>query len=102
MPFGLTDKQIAGIEEVLSGFSDINEVVIYGSRAMGNFKPGSDVDLVLKGKVDEMTADRISRLLNDETNLPYIFDVAVFDTISNEQLRDHIRQFGKIFYRKGP
>ena len=47
---GLTQKEINGIRAVFSKYKPIEEVLIYGSRAMGNFKPASDIDLTLKGE----------------------------------------------------
>ncbi len=47
---GLTSKLISGIKRVFSKYQQIDEVLIYGSRAMGNFKPASDIDLTLEGK----------------------------------------------------
>ena len=48
--FGLSSNNIAKINSVFNQYSDINEVLIFGSRAKGNFRDNSDIDLVIKGK----------------------------------------------------
>jgi len=101
MDFGFTEKQISLIKDIFSQFPEISEVIIFGSRAMGNYKKGSDVDLAIKGKIDEKIILKLSRKLNDESPLPHIFDVIKYDDISNEKLKEHISSFGKIFYKKG-
>ncbi len=98
--FGLSSETIETICAVFREFSDIREVVIFGSRAMGNFKPGSDVDLALKGGISDVVLSRIRSRLNEELPLPYIFDVVDESTVSRQPLRAHIAEFGKIFYTK--
>ena len=49
MRFGLTDETITKINTVFVKYSEIEEVVLYGSRAKGNYREGSDIDLTLKG-----------------------------------------------------
>ena len=44
---GLTDATVAQIHEVFARHPEVEKAVLYGSRAKGNFKPGSDVDLTL-------------------------------------------------------
>ncbi len=96
MKFGLKQEDIAEICEILSKFEEIEQADIFGSRAKGNFKNGSDVDIVLKGKAcDSSTALQISAILNEETNMPYHFDVLCYHEIKNQNLRDHIERVGK-------
>lgn len=47
---GLTDKDLKEITGILARFPQIKEALIFGSRALGNYKKGSDIDLVLKGE----------------------------------------------------
>lgn len=98
MPFGLCDEEIALIHKVFVAFPDIAEVVIFGSRAMDNYKKGSDVDLALKGTLDDRTVVRVSAQLNEELPLPYLFDVIDYHTITNADLRDHIDRYGQKLY----
>lgn len=100
MQYGLTLKNIKGINRVFGKFEEVEEAVLYGSRAKGNYKPGSDIDIALKGKKLHL------RLLNrididlDDLLLPYTFDISIYDHISNQDLRDHIQRVGKVFYKK--
>ena len=94
---GLKKEEQKIIINVLKKFPGVEQALIFGSRALGNFKPGSDVDLVLKGKVEEIYLD-IKSILNEETMLPYNFDVLVYKNIRNKKLKDHINNYGKVIY----
>ena len=101
MPFGLYPKSYHTITEVFQSTPEVEEVIIYGSRAMRNYKKGSDIDLALKGK--NLTADIITKLstqLNQVLPVPYHIDIADYNKIENEELRKHIDDYGKEFYRK--
>ena len=98
--FGLSEDTLEKIRKVFSSFSEIEEVVIYGSRAKGNFNPGSDVDLTLKGgKLTHNILNRVNLKL-DDLLLPYIIDTSLFGNIDNKDLLDHINRVGKVFYKK--
>jgi len=100
MPYGLKDEIVRQITEVLARHREIEEVLIYGSRAKGTFKPGSDIDLTCKGKgLDLKILNRISIEL-DDLLLPYTFDLSIYDHISNPDLLDHIARVGRLFYRR--
>lgn len=76
----------------------IDEVTLYGSRAMGNFKSGSDIDLTFKGEhIDHSTLYKIERAL-DDLLLPYIFDLSLWSHIDNPELLEHIDRVGIVFY----
>jgi predicted nucleotidyltransferase len=49
MTYGLKDTAVEQIQQVLSDYPDVQEAILYGSRAMGNYEPGSDIDLTLIG-----------------------------------------------------
>lgn len=102
MKFGLKENVIKSIEEILSDFPQVETVLIYGSRAKGNYRPGSDVDLSLKG--DDLSLQVLNKisLQLDDLLLPYTFDLSVFDHIDNEYLKEHIERVGKIIYQKEP
>ncbi|MBO6659578.1 MAG: nucleotidyltransferase domain-containing protein [Roseivirga sp.] len=100
MKFGLEEKVIDTVNECLSNYLEIEEVIIYGSRAKGNYRNGSDIDLTLKG--DSLTLSTILKLENeiDDLLLPYKFDLSIYHQIDNQDLIDHIERVGKIFYTK--
>ena len=80
---------------------DVEMAVLFGSRAMENHKPGSDVDIALKGAaVNRQTVVDVSCRLNEETLMPYHFDVLDFRTIDNPSLHDHINRVGKVIYER--
>ena len=97
--FGLKNGDIETIIAVLKKYPQIEQGIIFGSRAKGDYKQGSDVDLVLKGNVQEI-ATQIGFSLNEDSLLPYKFDVLDYNSISNKNLIDHINRVGIIFYKK--
>lgn len=96
---GLTDQDISVVKSVLSDFSDVTRARVFGSRAKGNYRRGSDVDIALEGfSLSLETVSRISFVLNEETSLPYHFDVLNYHTLTNKDLIDHINRVGVIIY----
>lgn len=93
--YGLTPNDLKMILSVFKKYPDIKQVFIFGSRAMGNFKPGSDIDIAVKGNVSEEIISLISIELNERLPLPYKFDVLVYSLIENEELKKHIDEYGK-------
>lgn len=98
--YGLMDRDLKYIIEVLSSYPEVEEGLIFGSRALGNYKAGSDVDLSLKGKLSSSILTQISRRLNEEYPLPYFFDILDYTSISNDALIKHIDSYGKTIYHK--
>ncbi len=98
--FGLDSEIIELIQEVFSKFEQIEKVVLYGSRAKGNFRNGSDIDITLFGKsLNLQTIYDIEQEL-EELYLPYKFDISIYEHIENPDLRAHIDRVGKVFYEK--
>jgi predicted nucleotidyltransferase len=100
MNFGLDETTIAKINSVFENYLEIEEVIVYGSRAKGNFREGSDIDITLKG---ENLSDEIRSkvwLDIDDLNIPYLFDISIFNQLKSESLIDHIERIGKLFYKK--
>ena len=98
--FGLKPSDIAAIVDVLRSFPDIEEAIVFGSRAMGNHKPGSDVDIALKGNLALETSNDVTAILNERLPLPYKFDVIAYSTLSNKDLTEHIDHYGKTLYKR--
>lgn len=100
MKYGLSEEALKKIQAVFGKFAEIEEVILYGSRAKGNYKPGSDIDIALKGgKIHLQLLNTIDTEL-DELLLPYTFDISIYDHISNRDLIAHIQRVGKVLYRK--
>jgi predicted nucleotidyltransferase len=99
--FGLQQVDILRIEAIFSRYPEIEKVIIFGSRALGNYKAGSDVDLALFG--DLLTEKIIASIhfeLNENSLMPYFFDVINYHSIRNDSLKDHINQQGKLIYER--
>ena len=98
---GLTSEDISAITNVVSRFVEIDQAVLFGSRAKGNYKAGSDVDISIEGeKITHRTVIRLSAFLNEVTRMPYHFDIVQFNAIKNEELKEHIRRVGIILYER--
>ena len=100
MKYGLNEKTLASIINCLSNYSGIDSAVLYGSRAKGNYKDGSDIDITLKGS--NLTLNDVLKLENeiDDLLLPYKFDISIFKQINNLDLIDHINRIGIEIYSK--
>ncbi|MDP4008531.1 MAG: nucleotidyltransferase domain-containing protein [Candidatus Peregrinibacteria bacterium] len=99
--FGLTANDIEDLKNSFQRFGKINKVVIFGSRAIGNHKPYSDVDLaIVEGKVGLSDQLRVLSKIEEETNLPYFVDLLDYNSITNENLKKHIDTHGKVIYKK--
>ncbi|MCD4831558.1 MAG: nucleotidyltransferase domain-containing protein [Anaerohalosphaeraceae bacterium] len=101
MNYGLEQNDIDSILRVLAEFEQIESAVIFGSRAKGNNKEASDVDIAVKGKeITDKTIIRLRASLED-LPLPYFFDVIDYDKIENRNLIEHIDRVGKAIYKQG-
>ena len=94
MDTGLPLKTILALEGVFKQFDCVDKVVLYGSRALGTHKPGSDIDLALFGS--KVTPDLIATIaiLIDDLLLPYTLDLTAYVLIDNAALREHIDRVG--------
>jgi predicted nucleotidyltransferase len=99
--FGLLDTDVEAIAAVLRQEPRVEKAFIFGSRAKGSFRNGSDVDLALKGEeLDFDTISRISYQLNEEMAMPYQFDVLNYHTVKEPALIEHIDRVGVAFYSR--
>src|SRR5690554_1010440 len=98
---GLFGADMEAIVFVLSRVPRVEKAFIFGSRAKGNFKNGSDIDLALMGEdLDFNTVSQISYQLNEETAMPYKFDVLHYDSIKEPTLIEHIDRVGIELYSR--
>jgi len=95
---GLMPREIDLIRGVFRRFPAISEVILYGSRAKGTYRPESDIDLALVGVDDDVQAEAVADEL-DELPLPYQFDVKAYSCITYDPLREHIARVGVALYR---
>ena len=96
--FGLETKEMDKIIMSIASIDGVDKAVIYGSRAKGNYKPFSDVDISLVGK--SLSYSDLLRLhsIIDDLLLPYEIDLNIFDLIQNENLKEHILRCGRVIY----
>ncbi len=102
MKYGLPQSTVEKICAVLNHYPQVEKAILYGSRAKGNYKNGSDIDLTLRGSAD-LTLNVIYKILDDldELLLPYTIDLSIFTDIRDLHVIEHIQRVGVTFYDKG-
>jgi predicted nucleotidyltransferase len=102
-PFGLSPGTLQKIRHTLAQHHRVQRAVVYGSRAKGTYKPGSDIDLTLHAvpgtQIDHRELGDIEEEI-DDLLLPYMVDLSVFDHIDNDALREHIERVGQVLYAR--
>lgn len=98
--FGLPSPAVEKICGVFARYPLVEKAILYGSRAKGNYKNGSDIDLTLHG--EGLSFRDLLALMNelDDLLLPYTIDLSIFDMIEHAPLREHIERAGQEFYRR--
>ena len=96
--FGLETMEMDKIIMSIASIDGVDKAVIYGSRAKGNYKPFSDVDISLVGKSLSYSDLLRLRSIIDDLLLPYEIDLNIFDLIQNENLKEHILRCGRVIY----
>lgn len=96
--FGLSERTIRELNNIFKNYPDIQEVFIFGSRAKGNFKIGSDIDLAIMNT--GLNTKTITHALADcsESSLPVAVDLVDFHSLTNQELIEHILRVGEPFY----
>lgn len=97
---GLSEQTQSKLISLFQTYSNIKKVILYGSRAKGNFRPGSDIDLTVDAP--NMNLSEILRVENsiDDLLLPYKVDLSLLHQIDNEALIEHIKRVGIVFYER--
>ena len=99
MKFGLPQETIQKIKAVFEKYPSVEKVIIYGSRAKGNYKNGSDIDLTVLGEITDSDWTKLYFDIDDLLT-PYTFDLSLLSTIENPDLVAHINEVGQTFYAK--
>ena len=99
MKFGLKDNEINALRETLASVPEVEEAIIYGSRARGTNKVASDIDITLKGS--DLTYLQLALLdaKIDDLYLPYFVDLSLFSMLKNKDLVESIEREGKVLYK---
>ena len=97
--FGLSDQTLATVRAILADYPAVEKAILYGSRAKGNYRKGSDIDLTLIGAAlnHRLLAEIAGRL--EESIIPYQVDLSLKQQIDNPNLLAHIERVGVVFYR---
>lgn len=96
--FGLETNEMEKIKNAIASIDGVDKAVLFGSRAKGNYKAFSDIDISLFG--NSLTTPTVMRLHStiDDLLLPYEIDLNIFHSIKNEKLKDHILRCGVVIY----
>ena len=101
MKFGLRDTDIQFIQALLAEEPAIEQAWVFGSRAKGNHQAGSDVDIALIGtELTRQTVARIHDILEEESPIPYFFDVVHWNKMSNEKVKTEIQRTAQPLYQR--
>lgn len=93
--YGLKSETLEHIIKTIKRCPAVDSIILYGSRAKGNYKNGSDIDITLKGdKLDLPMLYKIENSL-DDLMLPYKIDLSLYAHIKNSNLVEHIDRVGK-------
>ena len=98
-PFGLPGAAVTALCGVLAQYPQIDRAIIYGSRAKGNYRPGSDIDLTLDAPTLTLTELLRIETKLDDLLLPCQLDVSLLAKIDNPKLRSHIDRVGKVLWQ---
>lgn len=98
--FGFSDEVLAQIRSIFAQFKRIRRVQVFGSRALGHYREGSDIDLAISGEslsMDELLALRVRM---DELDLPYRFDLVLLDQVTDASLLDRVSRVGVTIFAR--
>ena len=96
--FGLSTSNLRALQDVFAAHRQVVRADIYGSRATGSFRPGSDIDLTLRGELLTMTDLLAIDREIDDLDLPYKIDLSLYSHIEDAALRAHIDTAGRAVY----
>lgn len=102
MEFGLNDQEVSALRDAFAAFPEVEEAIIYGSRARGTNRDSSDIDITLKGNALTYLQLALLDAQIDDLYLPYFVDLSLFSKLRNEDLLESINRKGKVLYRKPP
>ncbi len=99
MKYGLKEHVVEKINGVFAQYIEVKKATLYGSRAKGNYKNGSDIDLTMHGDAD-LTLNVMYKIMTDfdDLLLPYMIDLSIFDSIGDPDVVEHIERVGVLFY----
>lgn len=101
MKYGLKEEELKTIIKYLAKYKEIEEAVLFGSRAIGTYKLASDIDIALKGKhITPFIAAAVKSELEDDSIIPYFFDIVPYPQLTHQDFIQHIDIYGITIYRR--
>ena len=101
MKFGLRESDLTYMQALFQQHTDIEQVWLYDSRAKGIHEPGSDVDLALVGSdIGRTTVGEVHFVLEENSPMPFFFDVLHWNTLANEKLKHEIQRTVQLLYQR--
>jgi len=100
--YGLSEQTYKQLITIFASYPEVEEAIMYGSRARDNYKPYSDLDITLKGQ--DLQLSHFARIEEDIDNLllPVFCDLSNYDLLTNPDLKRNIMNDGKVLYRRKP
>ncbi len=98
--YGIEQENLDKINSVFNKYLEVKKAILYGSRAKGNYKPHSDIDISLIGKKLTLSQQFAIEIELDDLLLPYKMDISIFHKIENKELKDHINRVGITLYNR--
>ncbi|MFC4770143.1 nucleotidyltransferase family protein [Effusibacillus consociatus] len=99
--FGISEKSFQLLLDTFIQYTQVEEVILFGSRAKGNYKKGSDIDLAIKGEeCSASLALTLQSYINEELPIPYTVDVIDYNSLNHKELKEHIDRVGIKFYKR--
>ena len=100
MQFGLDDRELQALCSVLASMPEVEEAIIYGSRARGTNQIASDIDITLKGNKLTYLPLALLDARIDDLYLPYFVDLSLFPMLKNPDFLESINREGKVLYKR--
>ena len=98
--FGIPESDLNALLSELKKNTEINEIILFGSRAKGTFRIGSDIDIALKGRNLKLNDILDATLVVDKLLLPYKLDLVIYTRIKEPALIEHINRVGIILFKR--
>ena len=100
MKFGLEQHIIDKLITVFEQHSKVDKALVFGSRAKGNYRPDSDIDIAIKGhglNTDDIIAMCVAF---EEKGITHKIDLINYQSIKEPDLKEHIDRVGIDFYSR--
>ena len=98
--YGIPESDLNALISELKKNTEIDEIILFGSRAKGTFRIGSDIDIALKGGNLKLNDILDATLVIDKLLLPYKLDLVIYTRIEEPALIEHINRVGKILFKR--